>query len=108
MTRSRFSAFASLRVAILLATASYCPASAAIARAATDGALILESSRVEATVDPRNGGALTSFIGKSNRKEMLSAPSFVDSNLLVGRRIQELGEQAFKVVRQGLRRSRSV
>jgi len=62
-----------------------------------DGKLRLENAFVAATIDPENGAALAAFVVKSKRKQLLASPSFVDSNILVGRRVVGLEHLAFKL-----------
>jgi len=59
--------------------------------------LILENTHLQATLDPARGGALVSLKVKGSNAEMLSGPSLLESNILIGRRIQNLGELAFEV-----------
>lgn len=60
-----------------------------------DDKLVLENNFVRAVINPIEGSALSSFKDKVNNHELLAGPSFLDSNLLPGRRIQSLGTTAF-------------
>jgi len=93
--------------ALLLGAASL--AAAPTARRGDDGTLILENGTVRAVIDPARGAALTSLVVKNARevqmpegvrrrdREVLSGPSFVDSNVMVWCRIESLAERAFEV-----------
>ena len=63
----------------------------------SEGEVVLENAHLRATLDPVRGGALVSLRLKADGAEMLSGPSFQESNILVGRRIQDLKELAFEV-----------
>ena len=61
------------------------------------GKLVLENEYVRAAIDPMNGATLVSFVRKSDNAELLTGPSFLDTNILPGRRLQSLDKLSFAV-----------
>ncbi|MDP6506240.1 MAG: hypothetical protein QF886_21635, partial [Planctomycetota bacterium] len=67
------------------------------AKKQAEGRLLLENDHVRAIIDAADGASLISFVLKPDNIEQLGGPSFVDSNILPARRVQDLSKLSFNV-----------